>query len=186
MKIWEETHTLVIGSRVEGGQAIDASPYAAAVAAYTIRGPAPDVTIINSVLNGGEAAQSNGIILAYAALLQLVNSDVWADSIDCFYYWGWSVCWPNPSTLNQTSIFVTEAVGNFSLDPQFTDDLGHLAETSPCVDAGTDPDVYLGEFSDWSNWLGVDVAELIAHDRDGDPRPHGPAWDIGPDEWTPQ
>ena len=33
--------------------------------------------------------------------------------------------------------------------------------------------------------LGLELSDLVATDADGDPRPYGAGWDIGPDEWTP-
>jgi hypothetical protein len=57
--------------------------------------------------------------------------------------------------------------GNITDDPQFVEEFNQdfrLLHTSPCIDAGTT------------------IAGLTS-DYDGDPRPHGPAFDIGADEW---
>ncbi|MCZ7585210.1 MAG: hypothetical protein M5R36_18790 [Deltaproteobacteria bacterium] len=84
---------------------------------------------------------------------------------------------------------------NISEDPRF---LGvgndHLSPESMCIDAGrTSEEMEAsipGSVGDaaFDIWLpdGLDLETLLAYDADGDPRPYGAGWDIGPDEWTPQ
>jgi hypothetical protein len=58
-------------------------------------------------------------------------------------------------------------VGNITSDPQFVNEFAgdfRLLHTSPCIDSGTD------------------VADLST-DFEGEPRPFGPRFDIGADEW---
>ncbi|MCC6874760.1 MAG: putative metal-binding motif-containing protein [Sandaracinaceae bacterium] len=61
-----------------------------------------------------------------------------------------------------------EAAGTVMADPRLTSD-GHLEAGSPCLEAGIDPQAY-------------SPREGYAIDLDGDLRPQGTAWDIGPDE----
>ncbi|HPQ71408.1 MAG TPA: DUF1565 domain-containing protein [bacterium] len=63
------------------------------------------------------------------------------------------------------------AVGNIAQEPMLTGDYyAHLAEGSPCIDAGIDP----------TPWY--DRPEVF-YDFEGDARPSGAGWDIGMDEY---
>jgi hypothetical protein len=72
---------------------------------------------------------------------------------------------------------------NFVADPGLVDLMAgdyHLAAGSPAIDAGTTPDY------DASNPLNSFLTfDPVSLDFDGNPRPVGSTWDIGPYEWAP-
>jgi hypothetical protein len=75
----------------------------------------------------------------------------------------------DPTTLNACAwAGCSQAGGNFSADPAL-DPSYHISDTSACRDAGIDPSPFIR-------------SDAIYMDFEGDFRPHGANWDVGPDE----
>ncbi len=101
--------------------------------------------------------------------ITLVNNDIWSHQpleSDNWSYDRWQVnscVWRG----------CVESGDNIFLDPLWENQLSgdyHLTDQSPCIDAGTEPVIY---------------GAGRPFDFEGDPRPQGGGWDIGPDEFTP-
>ncbi|NLH50434.1 MAG: hypothetical protein GX444_17790 [Myxococcales bacterium] len=146
------------------------------------------LTTAASDLGGGAYLQGNAILInniIYAAeddftyalrtlygTHTLVANDLKCGTTPCFLLWanagpvlsidgvnacGWEGC--------------DLSTGNFAAEPEFDSAAyPHLLAGSPCIDAGVDP----------GTWYDGADAYL---DMDGDARPQGAAFDVGPDEW---
>ncbi|MCZ7585213.1 MAG: hypothetical protein M5R36_18805 [Deltaproteobacteria bacterium] len=183
------SYALIAGSVVAAGTVTGPSSRSVAVHTAGLKVFPTFVTVIDSVIDGGTAAQTSAFSLSVPWLLRVIHSDVWANNLDCYYEMefdvGVPVCLSDPAQLNNPSVPLIQADGNISSDPLFNGDDFHLADNSPCIDAGVDPHTASGYLDYWYSEFGVDISNLISRDRDGDPRPYGAGWDIGPDEWTP-
>ncbi|MCZ7585211.1 MAG: DUF1565 domain-containing protein [Deltaproteobacteria bacterium] len=132
--------------------------------------------------------------------LYWMHNIVWGPEAECLWYFDHWVGFVQYECIETLGEFNRKYDGpknlqNISADPLFVgpDDF-HLTPESPGIDAG----MSLAEFESldmpWPDtpeppyWLpdGLDLETLLAYDADGDPRPYGAGWDIGPDEWTPQ
>ena len=103
------------------------------------------------------------------ATIVLAHNVLWAPDAACLVEGGGCVA---DIDAVETCTFAgcAEAAGNLAQDPRLVaPEMGdyHLAADSPCIDAGIDP-------SQMGVTAGVDL--------DGESRPRGAAWDIGPDE----
>lgn len=107
----------------------------------------------------------------------LVNNDIWGLDQGCMVLDRNDMCANTSSSVNACGWDgCTAANGNIKADPLFVAPASgdfHIQSTSPCRDTGIDPvPTYIGP-------------GLVDFDFEGDPRPYGPGWDIGADEWTP-
>ncbi|MCZ7585208.1 MAG: hypothetical protein M5R36_18780 [Deltaproteobacteria bacterium] len=165
----------VVGSVVSAGVAIGPSSHTTAITSISVRQDAPVLTIVGTVLDGGTASASSGLLFYGGWNLQLVNSNVWGSGVDCYYEVAFGLqprfCLGDANVLNATSIPYVVSQGNISADPKFTDSEYHIGGESACIDAGTDLSPYIEFLDELSELVGVDVRDMIARDRDGDPRP---------------
>jgi hypothetical protein len=137
----------------------------------------------NTIAQNGTTGNGGGVYLLNGRLLNSVIVSNTADVDGGGVYWGggtadYNDVWGN--TCLAAGCGPEYAAGGFaappndiSLDPQFvaTGSLArfyHLPPTSPCIDAGVGP----GPF-------------IPVNDFDDQPRPWGPAWDMGFDEVLP-
>ncbi len=135
--------------------------------------------LLNNIIDGGSAtgdeATSLGVnVTDGTAALQ--SNNIWGANQDELLRSGVSVI-EQITDINSCDWYgCDEASGNISEDPRFVDaDQGdfHIRDDSPCLDAGTDPSLYIGP-------------AIAAVDFDGDARPDNAAWDIGADEHSAQ
>ena len=137
--------------------------------------------MVNNVIVGGSGGGSYGIIvfnIKSKGAITLVNNSIWGNGLNCLVAeacgsiaavneCGWPGC--------------QEAYGNITGNPLLhnpEDGDYHLNGTSPCIDAGVDPNPwYTGTEPLW--------------DFEGDPRPldgdgnGSTEWDMGVDEYLP-
>ncbi len=164
--------TILVNNTINGGSGSDYSKGVCFNTDFT----GCTYKLVNNFIDGGSGAQSIGIrlnaIFGRYGEGTVVNNNIWGENLDTLYNsitlladlnsCGWRGC--------------VEASGNISADPLFVDPASgdyHLQDTSPCIDAGINPiPTYISP-------------GLVEFDFDGDPRPYGASWDIGPDEWRP-
>jgi Protein of unknown function (DUF1565) len=111
-------------------------------------------------INTGQGSQitlQHNDLLSYGVLIETPYLTIY--DIDDVNRCTWLQCADSDGNLNAEPLFLSE------------EDL-HLTPGSPCIDAAVNP----------HPWIDT---ELVDYDIDGDLRPWGAGWDIGPDEWTP-
>ncbi len=142
--------------------------------------------LINNIIDAGSSENSNAlqILIEYSDYMGilLVNNDIYGEDIGCmiseFNYGYASIeCVANSiSEVNDCTWFsCIDSSANISADPLFVDSANgdfHLQSGSPCIDTGINPTEYIEQ-------------SFVEYDFEGDPRPYGAGWDIGPDEWQP-
>lgn len=128
-------------------------------------------TIVNNIIDPGEALvqKSHGIRVSSLGTTTVVNNDIHGATADCLLRDGGNTCINNLNTINACSWSgCGGAQGNLSVAPMLVGGGDyHLLTQSPLVDAGVDPSAY---------------GFPVGRDIDGDARPAGAGWDIGPDE----
>jgi len=141
---------------------------------YSIYISISTATLANNVITGGSGDASYGVFSQESTTV-LLNNDIWDQNQDYLLYDGWKII----NDLTELNLCgwtgCAAASGNINEDPLFVDPLNddwRLQGDSPCIDTGADPTPYLDP-------------SLVEFDFEGDPRPYGPGWDIGADEWTP-
>ncbi|MBN2541714.1 T9SS type A sorting domain-containing protein [bacterium] len=121
-----------------------------------------NLTIANTIFENNDDPEGNEIYIEnrdtdYPCSLYISHCVI--DPLDCYIESG-------------AGIILWDS-GNIEDDPLFDDDsLFHLAEGSPCIDAGTEFVI-----SPWG-----DTVYAPYEDFEGDPRPQCEGWDIGADE----
>ncbi|MCZ7585384.1 MAG: hypothetical protein M5R36_19740 [Deltaproteobacteria bacterium] len=185
MSVITVINSLVTGGSVPGPRGRTAAIYAAGVKVFP-----PFVTVANSIIDSGQSARAGGFHLMVPWFMLLLNSDVWGAALTCYYDmildFGIPMCLRQPGQLNRPPVVWTQAFDNISADPLLAGDGIHLLDGSSCIDAGFDLMTYPDLWLPWSQIYGIDLAQLISQDIDGDPRPQDWGWDIGPDEWVPR
>ncbi len=172
--------SLMIGSYLYGGRGNGSDSEARGI--YGATKEATSIGLYNTIIDGGSGEFSAGIDWT-ASALGMVGTDIWGRDTDHLYCIGVfdRTCLDSIDAVNH--LYGTDT--NISDDPQFVDAENgdfHLSPTSPCVDGGVVPsgiDDVIAEF-DWAY-----LASHIDEDFDGNPRPYGNGWDIGPYEWRP-
>ncbi len=133
-------------------------------------------TLTNNIISGGSGNTSYGINNGWPDSVELVNNNIWGEQQDYLMLsdstyitllaeinnCAWAGCAVASSNISENPLFIDPASDDF-----------HLQNSSPCIDTGIDPVAYINN----SSYLHIDF--------EGDPRPLGAGWDIGPDEWWP-
>jgi hypothetical protein len=141
-------------------------------------GPGIEANLINNIFILEPSAESESIIGIYKTEMEgdirSMNNDIDTDSGPLLQA-GEIVKVDYPHQLDECQWpGCLEASGNISANPRWNGSGDyHLAGDSPCIDAGTDP----------STWY---AGQEIYLDFEGDARPYGAGWDMGPDEWSGQ
>ncbi len=137
-------------------------------------------TLVNNTIDGGSGTNMSAAILLYETFtpeVSLINNNIWSQDQQYLLSDWFNTYITDINELDACSwVGCNETSSNISADPLFVNsEYGdfHLLSASPCIDNGTDPGEYVDSY-------------LTAFDFDGDPRPFGAGWDIGPDEWTGQ
>ncbi len=152
-------------------------------------------TLINNIIDGGSSENSIAlqVFIIYGAnmAMLLLNNDIIGENIDCIiseydFIGSSSECVANslPEVNDCMWFSCDEASSNISADPLFVDpasDDFHIQSSSPCIDTGIDPTLYIIHCPEFPE---IEFPEM-GFDFDGDARPYGAGWDIGPDEWKP-
>ncbi len=153
--------------------------------------PTLSVGLINNIIHSGSGELSSADLMLYNVIRAAVyGNNLWNDNSGCIYQYGLLgiMCMNSISEINEIDSLEFTMNYNISQTPVFINpeiDDFHLDSASPCRDAGVD--IWVVENT--LDYLGVDLDFYLPHinfDFDGDPRPYGEGWDIGPDEWTGQ
>ncbi len=188
---------LAINNYIFGGYPMGAGSKSCGIVAKGYgKDPVPNMVLINNTIDGGYGLRRSialSIIMLNEGLIKYNN--LWGNHQDCIFQAGVYAftCLQSIAEFNEFDNGSFSIADNISSDPDFIDPNSdwRLLPTSLNIDAGIDAwadreDLYGNIIGDFDYFCGrYHFDEFIQYDFEGDPRPYGAGWDIGPDEWRP-
>ncbi len=184
-------HAYLYGNLIDGGVATGTNSQSTAIASDLYYYSPSLIDLFSNIILIGTSEKPAIGLESLAGWAFLYNNDIWGPGSPCLFS---QYDFSEEFNLCLKSFFMMylfmeefQYSANISQDPMllYDSETSRISADSPCIDAGINPNELEDDFGFILDDLGLELIDLVSIDADGDPRPYGAGWDIGPDEWRP-